>query len=404
MDKKKYYSWILYDWANSAYATIVLAGFFPIIFASYYADILSENTRTLILGMANSSASLLLIILAPLLGILSDRRGSKKNFLLIFASISILSTLLLVFVDKNNWAMASLLFSISVLGFMLSNVFYDSMIMDFNKKESRNSISSYGYAFGYLGGGVAFIIAILIVLFGDSDTYIIQNKKISFLVAALWWIIFMIPLAIYWKETNKNSNINKTSIRRTFSDIYSNKVVYYFLLAYWFYIDGVDTIIRMAVNYGITIGFTQNDLLLALLLVQIISFPGTLIINYIASKTSTEHGILVCICAYIIITIFASFIQTLTGFYALAITIGIVQGGLQALSRSYFANIIPESRDSEFFGVYNMLGKFAALVGPLLVGLITYLSASSRLGIFSLIILFIVGLILMMNVRKYKSR
>ena len=403
MDKKKYYSWILYDWANSAYATIVLAGFFPIIFSNYYADILPSGMRTLLLGISNSSASLLLIILAPFLGLISDRYGDKKKFLLFFASVSITSTLLLVVVDRDSWAIASILFSISVLGFMLSNVFYDSMIMNFNEKKFRNTISSYGYAFGYLGGGIAFIIAILIVLFSGSNIEIIQNKKISFLIASLWWLLFMIPLILYWKEPNQLSNVKKVHLKDTFIEIFNNKHIFYFLLAYWTYIDGVDTIIRMAVNYGITLGFNQYDLLLALLIVQFVSFPGTLFINFLANRTSTETGIIFCILLYMVITLFATVIDSLVGFYSIAVSIGIVQGGIQALSRSYFANIIPQSRDSEFFGVYNMLGKFAALIGPLLVGLITYLTDSSRLGISSIILLFIIGLFLMIKVKQINT-
>ena len=403
MDKKKYYSWILYDWANSAYATIVLAGFFPIIFSNYYADILPSGMRTLLLGISNSSASLLLIILAPFLGLISDRYGDKKKFLLFFASVSITSTLLLVVVDRDSWAIASILFSISVLGFMLSNVFYDSMIMNFNEKKFRNTISSYGYAFGYLGGGIAFIIAILVVLFSGSNIEIIQNKKISFLIASLWWLLFMIPLILYWKEPNQLSNVKKVHLKDTFIEIFNNKHIFYFLLAYWTYIDGVDTIIRMAVNYGITLGFNQYDLLLALLIVQFVSFPGTLFINFLANRTSTETGIIFCILLYMVITLFATVIDSLVGFYSIAVSIGIVQGGIQALSRSYFANIIPQSRDSEFFGIYNMLGKFAALIGPLLVGLITYLTDSSRLGISSIILLFIIGLFLMIKVKQINT-
>tara|TARA_B100001758_G_C18354002_1_gene581601 strand:+ start:53 stop:1264 length:1212 start_codon:yes stop_codon:yes gene_type:complete len=403
VDKKKYYSWVLYDWANSAYATIVLAGFFPIIFSNYYADILPSGMRTLLLGISNSSASLLLIILAPFLGLISDRYGDKKKFLLFFASVSITSTLLLVVVDRDSWAIASILFSISVLGFMLSNVFYDSMIMNFNEKKFRNTISSYGYAFGYLGGGIAFIIAILVVLFSGSNIEIIQNKKISFLIASLWWLLFMIPLILYWKEPNQLSNVKKVFLKDTFIEIFNNKHIFYFLLAYWTYIDGVDTIIRMAVNYGITLGFNQYDLLLALLIVQFVSFPGTLFINFLANRTSTETGIIFCILLYMVITLFATVIDSLVGFYSIAVSIGIVQGGIQALSRSYFANIIPQSRDSEFFGIYNMLGKFAALIGPLLVGLITYLTDSSRLGISSIILLFIIGLFLMIKVKQINT-
>ena len=195
MDKKKYYSWILYDWANSAYATIVLAGFFPIIFAEYYAANFQETTRTLILGIANSSASLILIVFAPILGIIADRKNNRKLFLIFFALLGITSTFLLSFAGQDNWALASVFFSISLLGFMLSNVFYDSMLLTFDNKESYDTISSYGYAFGYLGGGIAFVLSILFLVINEGSTYdLIINKKLVFIFASIWWFIFMLSL------------------------------------------------------------------------------------------------------------------------------------------------------------------------------------------------------------------
>ena len=203
MDKRRYYSWILYDWANSAYATIVLAGFFPIIFSEYYASVVSDNTRTLILGVANSSASLLLIILAPILGLISDIKNNKKNFLVSFALLGILSTFSLAYIGEDNYALAAIFFSISLLGFMLSNVFYDSMLLNFKNKSSYNSISSYGYAIGYLGGGISFVLSIYFLLINqDSSLDIVINKKIVFIFAASWWLIFMLPMLLYWRAVS----------------------------------------------------------------------------------------------------------------------------------------------------------------------------------------------------------
>ncbi len=402
MDKKKYYSWILYDWANSAYATIVLAGFFPVIYAEYFAISVDTSERTLYLGISNSVASLLLITSAPFFGLLADRFSKKKLFLSVFALISISSTFILSFISSGSLVLASILFSISLLGFMMSNVFYDSMLLDFKNAEF-NRISSYGYAIGYLGGGIAFVLALIFLYFaGESDIELIATKKIVFIFTSLWWTIFMIPLILFWKD-NSEPNKLKLSITQSFRELFSNKRVFYFLLAYWVYIDGVDTIIRMAVNYGLTIGFSQYDLLMALLIVQFVSFPGTLIINALADRMSTEIGIIICIIAYFVISVFASLINSLVSFYAIAVFIGLVQGGIQALSRSYFAGIIPKTRDSEYFGIYNMLGKFAALIGPLLVGLVTYFSDNSRIGILSISLLFIIGLYLMIKVSKIQK-
>ena len=403
MINKKKVSWILYDWANSAYATIVLAGFYPIIFAEHFASLFSNSERTFVLGISNSAASLLLIIIAPVLGIIADKKQVKLRFLILFAFISIISTLSLAFIGKDHWALASLFFSISLFGFMLSNVFYDSMLLDFNR-DQYNSISSYGYAIGYLGGGIAFVISLsFLFYFNDSPIDLIINKKIVFIFTSIWWLIFMIPLMIYWKDiraTNHKLNIN---LRDTYKKIISNKKIFYFLISYWLYIDGVDTIIRMAVNYGITIGFTSNDLLIALLVTQFISFPGTLLINKLAEYKSIEYSIIFCLFLYIFITLIAYNLTTIYEFYLIAIIIGLAQGGVQALSRSYFASIIPDNRSSEFFGVYNMLGKFAALLGPILVGTVTILSNNSRLGMLSIITFFIMGLYLFNKQSKIKQ-
>ena len=386
----------MYDWANSAYATIVLAGFYPIIFAENFALLFSDVERTLVLGISNSSASLLLIILAPLIGLLSDRKQDKKNFLIFFALISISSTLLLSFVGENSWMLASLLFSISLFGFMLSNVFYDSMLVNFEGSDKNyDSISSYGYAIGYLGGGIAFVLSLLFLFYFDDKTMtLIAEKKIVFIFTALWWLIFMIPLILYWKNDDGNISSDKINLLDTYRYVKNDKRLLYFLFAYWIYIDGVDTIIRMAVNYGMTIGFTSSDLLIALLVTQFVSFPGTLLINKLASYYTIDISIKIYLFIYIIITFISFNLTSIYEFYLIAILIGLVQGGIQALSRSYYARLIPRNRSSELYGVYNMLGKFAALIGPLVVGLVSYMFDSTRMGILSLSLFFIFGIYL----------
>lgn len=398
MKSKKYYSWVLYDWANSAYATIVLAGFFPIIFAEYFASSISEAERTLFLGISNSTASLILIILAPFFGLLSDRFSNKKVFLFIFAILSISSTLSLSFISNNSYILASIFFSISLLGFMMSNVFYDSMLLNFDSKK-YDAISSVGYAFGYLGGGLAFVISLLLLYYqGHSSFELISSKKIVFIFAALWWFVFMIPLFIYWKDDKSVSR--STNIFTTFREIKLDKTIFYFLIAYWVYIDGVDTIIRMAINYGLTIGFDSTDLLIALLVTQFVAFPGTLLINKLSVIFTCEKVIIGCLLVYLLISILSYFLDSIFEFYLIATLIGLVQGGIQALSRSYFARLIPNNKHSEYFGIYNMLGKFAALLGPLVVGFITFLTNDSRTGMLSISIFFIIGLILFIQTVK----
>lgn len=402
MNSKKYYSWILYDWANSAYATIVLAGFFPIIFAEYFAKSITSSERTLYLGLSNSSASLILIFIAPIFGLLADKFSNKKLFLLIFACLSIFSTLVLSFISKDSYVMASIFFSISLLGFMMSNVFYDSMLLNFNS-HNYNKISSMGYALGYLGGGLAFVFTLVFLYFNsDSSIELISSNKISFIFAALWWLLFMIPLMVYWTEKPKK-NIQTTNILDTFKEIRFNKPIFFFLIAYWIYIDGVDTIIRMAINYGLILGFTNFDLLVALLVTQFVAFPGTLIINKVSELSSTEITISGCLIIYLIITFLSYSLRSIYEFYLIASLIGFVQGGIQALSRSYYARLIPNDKHAEYFGIYNMLGKFAALIGPLLVGIVTYVSNDARLGILSISIFFVFGLIMFYKSQYYKK-
>jgi UMF1 family MFS transporter len=402
LDSKKFYSWVLYDWANSAYATIVLAGFFPIIFAEYFATSVLPSERTLYLGISNSAASLILIFIAPIFGLLSDKFSNKKLFLLIFASLSISSTLILSLIAKDSYVLASIFFSISLLGFMMSNVFYDSMLLNFESHE-YDKISSTGYAVGYLGGGIAFVFT-LVFLYSNSDSSIeiISSNKIAFVFAALWWLLFMIPLIIYWIE-KPNHQIQTTNIIDTFKEIKLNKPILFFLISYWIYIDGVDTIIRMAINYGLILGFTNYDLLVALLVTQFVAFPGTLIINKISELSSVTTTISGCLIMYLIITLLSYSLDSIYEFYLIACLIGFVQGGIQALSRSYFARLIPNGKHSEYFGIYNMLGKFAALIGPLLVGLVTYVSDNARLGILSISIFFIIGLIMFNKSLNYKN-
>ena len=226
MNSKKYYSWVLYDWANSAYATIVLAGFFPIIYAEYYATTINDSERTLYLGFSNSVASIVLIFIAPIFGLLSDRFSNKKIFLLFFAALSISSTFILSIISNDSYILASILFSISLLGFMMSNVFYDSMLLNF-ESDNYDAVSSMGYAFGYLGGGLAFVFSlVLLYMHGESSVDLISSKKIVFIIAGLWWTIFMIPLLVFWKD-NKNTTVS-TTVFDTFREIRLNKSIFIF--------------------------------------------------------------------------------------------------------------------------------------------------------------------------------
>ena len=400
-NKRVVWSWAFYDWANSAYSTTVMAGFFPLFFKEYWADPNNPSQSTFYLGMANSIASMMVAALAPLLGSVADQGSAKKKFLTFFSFLGVIMTGGLWMVAQGNWQMAVLFYVIATIGFASGNVFYDALLPGLASEERVDAVSSLGFGLGYLGGGLLFLVNVFMYLkpeiFGipDGATAI----KLSFLSVAVWWAVFTIPLILFVPEPKNYENIDfNNAIRmgwvqlvQTFKEIRNMKVVGTFLLAYWFYIDGVDTIIRMAVDYGMSLNFPGESLIIALLIVQFVAFPAALIYGWLASKIGAKTGIMVGITAYSFITLLGYFMTEAWHFYVLAILIGLFMGGIQALSRSLYTRIIPPDKSAEFFGFYNMLGKFAAIIGPALMGTIALLTGSARLSILSILMLFILG-------------
>ena len=400
-NKRAVWSWAFYDWANSAYSTTVMAGFFPLFFKEYWADPHNPSQSTFYLGMANSIASMVVAALAPLLGSVADQGSAKKKFLTFFAFLGVIMTGGLWMVAQGNWQMAVLFYVIATIGFASGNVFYDALLPGLASEERVDAVSSLGFGIGYLGGGLLFLVNVFMYLkpeiFGipDGATAI----KLSFLSVAVWWAVFTIPLILFVPEPKNYENIDfNNAIRmgwvqlvQTFKEIRNMKVVGTFLLAYWFYIDGVDTIIRMAVDYGMSLNFPGESLIIALLITQFVAFPAALLYGRLASKIGAKTGIMVGITAYSFITLLGYFMTEAWHFYVLAILIGLFMGGIQALSRSLYTRIIPPDKSAEFFGFYNMLGKFAAIIGPALMGTIALVTGSARLSILSILLLFILG-------------
>jgi UMF1 family MFS transporter len=400
-NKRAVWSWAFYDWANSAYSTTVMAGFFPLFFKEYWADPHNPSQSTFYLGMANSIASIVVAALAPLLGSVADQGSIKKKFLTFFAFLGVIMTGGLWMVAQGNWQMAVLFYVIATIGFASGNVFYDALLPGLASEERVDAVSSLGFGLGYLGGGLLFLVNVFMYLkpeiFGipDGATAI----KLSFLSVAVWWAVFTIPLILFVPEPKNYETIDfNNAIRmgwvqlvQTFKEIRNMKVVGTFLLAYWFYIDGVDTIIKMAVDYGMSLNFPGESLIIALLIVQFVAFPAALIYGWLASKIGAKTGIMVGITAYSFITLLGYFMTEAWHFYVLAILIGLFMGGIQALSRSLYTRIIPPDKSAEFFGFYNMLGKFASIIGPALMGIIALVTGSARLSILSILLLFILG-------------
>ncbi|QEN05495.1 MFS transporter [Thiospirochaeta perfilievii] len=412
---KKILSWSLYDWANSAFATTVLAGFFPTFFRSYWSTGDSVDT-TFYLGLASSISSLVVAVLAPFLGAIADKTSTKRKFLLFFSFIGIIMTGSLSLIQSGNWPMALMFFILASIGWSGGNLFYDSLIIGVAEQDEKmcDDVSALGFSLGYIGGGLLFLINVLMFKFPESFGFPngIVAVKASFLSVAIWWAIFSIPLFIFVKEPKVDKKLSilgaikagLSQLKTTFKEIQKLKVVFTFLLAYFFYIDGVDTIIKMSVNYGASLGFKSESLIVALLITQFIAFPAVLIFNMIGRKVGVKNSLYGAIFAYSLITIAGLFMQNETHFYILAIFIGLFQGGVQAASRSYFTRLIPKDKAGEFFGFYNMLGKSAAILGPFLVAIVTKLTGSNRVGMISILLLFILGFIFLKRVNTEKGK
>jgi UMF1 family MFS transporter len=409
LEKRSVLSWAMYDWANSAFATIVLAAFFPVFFRGFWSADQASESITMRLGLANSIASLVIVALGPILGAVADSGGMKKRFLFAFLSMGVGATGALYWVAKGQWAAAMVLFILSTIGFMGANVFYDALLVCVTSRDRYDFVSAFGFSLGYLGGGLLLAVCVAMTLrpasFGLASD--VEAVRLSFLFTGVWWAVFSIPLFLFVKEPGADEGPGLLAAARggfaqlaeTFREIRQLKQVFLFLLAYWLYIDGVDTIIRMAVDYGMALGFGTNGLIIALLITQFVGFPAAIVYGKLGQRYGAKYGIVFGIVVYVLVTVWAFFMSEAWEFYALAVTIGLVQGGVQALSRSLFASIIPADKSAEFFGFYNMLGKFAAVIGPVLVGWVGVMTGNPRAGILSLLILFTAGGAILLRVK-----
>ena len=399
----------MYDWANSAFATTVMAGFFPVFFKDYWNTGVDPTTSTFRLGMANSLASLLIVMLAPLLGAIADCMSRRKALLFSFAFLGVLMTGGLYLVNQGDWFLAAFLYVLAIIGFSGSNVFYDSLLPFVSRKDDLDHTSALGFSLGYLGGGLLLLLNVMMALhpgwFGLADGT--AAVRISFLMVAVWWLVFSLPLMLLVDEPDgEASSLSMRVLQQGFVRIWQTlhevrqlRNVWLFLVAYWLYIDGVDTIVRMAVDYGLSLGFDRNSLIVALLITQFTGFPSALAFGWLGGRYGPKAGIYTGLLVYIIVTFWASVMDSATEFYYLAFSIGLAQGGIQALSRSMYARMIPAGRSAEFFGFYNMLGKFAAIIGPVMIGWVGVLSGNPRIGILSLLVLFVAGGVILMKVK-----
>lgn len=398
-------SWIMYDCGNSAYSMAITTALFPIVFGMF-----NNVNNSMDLGYFNSLASILIAILSPILGTLADYKDKKKRYFIFFAILGILATFSFAFIPPSSgqWQLLIALYVLSAIGFAGANIFYDSFLVDVTTAERMDKVSTSGFAYGYITSVIPFGISLVIIVFMGMDQAI--GYQIGFMITALWWGLFTIPMLRdvrqrYYVDPEPNP-ISKSFKRlgSTFSQIKNYKVVFIFLIAYFFYIDGVDTIIKMVVPYATSVlgndTFNTFTLLGILLVIQIIAFPCALMYGTLAKKYSASKMIVVGISTYIIVCIAAFFISEMWHIFVLGALIASAQGGIQALSRSYYGKIIPKERSNEFFGFYNIFGKFAAIIGPFVMALTTTLTGEPRYSILSIIPLFIIGLIVFLLIPK----
>lgn len=401
-------SWILYDCGNSAYSMAVTTALLPIVFGMF-----EGVGNRMDLGYFNSIASILIAVLSPILGTIADYKDKKKRFFLFFALLGLLCTTFLAFVPPSSgqWQLLVAFYVLSAIGFSGANIFYDSFLVDITTDERMDKVSSSGFAYGYIASIIPFGLSLGLIYFMGMDKVI--GYQIGFVVTALWWGLFTIPMIRdvrqkHYIEPEPKPIIN--SFRRlwhTFKNIRQYKTVFLFLIAYFFYIDGVDTIIKMVVPYATTVlggeALDTFTLLEILLVIQIIAFPCAIIYGNLAKKYSARAMIIVGIVTYIISCIAAFFITSVLHIFILGVMIGSAQGGIQALSRSYYAKIIPKENSNEFFGFYNIFGKFAAIIGPSVMAFTTAVTGNAKYSILSIIPLFIVGFTVFISLPKERK-
>ena len=405
------FAWALYDWANSVFATTVIAGFFPVFFKQYWSAGTDAVTSTAQLGFANSIGSVFILIAAPVLGAVADGGGTRKRYLGVFTALGIAAAAGLWFIGEGEWSTAAVVYVLASIGFSGAIVFYDALIVAVSPAQRYDEVSAFGFSLGYIGGGLLFALNVAMTLspgtFGLAGPA--EAVRLSFVMVAAWWLVFSIPLFRHVPEPPRTGDTASAvaaftaglrSLAKTFREYRAHRMAGLFLVAYFFYIDGVHTIIRMAVDYGLSLGFPSESLIVALLITQFVGFPAALAFGLAARRVGPKPALYFGVAVYVAVTVYAYFMDSVVEFYVLAVVVGLVQGGVQAISRSLYARFVPAARSGEFFGFFNMLGRFAAIVGPSLVAVTGLLTGSSRLGILSVVVVLVVGMVLLTFVRE----
>ena len=391
--------WVLYDVGNSAF-TMMVSTIFPIYFNSLAESAgISDVNYLAYWGYATSVCTLIVALLGPTLGAVADTKNFKKIVFSVAMGVGVFGCILLGFLSSWLWFLG--IFVLAKTGYSASLIFYDAMLTDVTEPDRMDSVSSHGYAWGYIGSCIPFVICLGIVLGGPSLGLDMQLCMIlAFLITALWWLMSSVPLLKSYKQkyySETGAHVVRDSFKRlgkTFAELAKEKHIFVFLLAFFFYIDGVYTVIDMATAYGQALGLDSTGLLLALLVTQIVAFPSVLIFSRLVKNVRPETIITICIAAYFCIAVYAYWLDTQFDFWLLAILVGMFQGTIQALSRSYFAKIIPAEKSGEFFGIYDICGKGASVIGTALVSFLSQATGSINIGVSALSVMFLIGLVL----------
>ncbi len=409
MNPKAVRAWMMYDWANSAFATTMMAAVLPIFYIEVASKGLSSSTSASYWGLTQAAGMLLVAILAPVLGAAADYAGKKMLFLRSFSYLGIAASFLFVFIGQGDYLAASLLFVLGTVGFSGGNSFYDALLPDLVPEEQkREYISSKGFACGYVGGGLLLVVNLLMIqkpgLWGLPNGE--AGTRLAFASVAVWWLVFSLPLFRHVKDRTADAPIpfrqyTRMGFSRTWETLKSLKQypqLLKFILAYWFFNDGINTIITMATAYGKAIGIGTSDLIMALLITQFVGIPFTLLFGKIGERLGAKPALYISLSIYLLIVLLGYFMTSAIHFYLLAVMVGFVQGGSQAVARSLFSRLVPADRTAEFFGFLSVSGKFSSMVGPAVFAATGLITGSSRYGILALALFFLAGIALLRTV------
>jgi len=414
MDRRAVRSWVMYDWANSAYATTMMAAVLPIYYESVAGSGLEGNLPEVIWGYTQTIAMLIVAVLSPILGAIADHLGAKVKFLAVFAVLGSAASACMALAGSGDWLLASILVILGTIGFSTGNTFYDAMLPDLVPREHRERISARGYAMGYIGGGLLLAINLVMIEgwrqmgFPDKTT----ATQTVFLTVGVWWLLFALPLLRRVRDARGSAAGSAGSavlsgarrIIRTFRGVRGYPELLKYMLSFWFFNDGINTIILMATIYGAGIGIGTTHLIAALLITQFVAFPSTLLFGRYAVRAGAKRALYVSLGIYVAIVVLGYFMSSAAHFYALAVMVGLVQGGSQAVARSLYANLVPPSRSAEFFGFLSLSSKFSSVAGPFVFSTVGALTGSSRLAILSLIAFFLLGIYFLTRVDLDKGR